>query len=187
MQASHTPSAASNDTTALWRHLFGEGRGYLCVFAGERAGKQLRRPLQTFFAYPEAVDTAIGWLDDRAAAGFDTYFCAHLLTDTRRKKDAAAPVRALWCDIDVGAIPTDPAPTAVVESSPGRFHAYWQVLEAIEPTRAEALNKRLAKLCGGDPSGADLTQLLRPPGYPNRKYDNVVARLMDWSEYHGVS
>src|SRR5262249_20866965 len=83
-------------------------------------------------------------------------------------------------DLDAGAIPDDPAPTAVVESSPGRYHAWWRLTQPIAPARAEALNKRIARLCGGDPSGADLTQLLRLPGYANRKYANLPrTRLVE--------
>lgn len=57
----------------------------------------------------------------------------------------------------------------MVESSPGHFHAYYRLTEAIPPERAEALNKRLAHMIGADASGWDLSQLLRVPGTMNHK------------------
>jgi hypothetical protein len=105
--------------------------------------------------------------------------CAHLIrrdenTQPQRTKEQAAPVRALYVDGDGAQVPDSlPPPTAVVRSSPSRDQFWWQLTHSIEPERAEALNKRLAYAMGADRSGWDLTQLLRPPGTPNRKYPDA--------------
>jgi len=54
-------------------------------------------------------------------------------------------------------------PLCVVESSPGRFHAYWRT-EDIDLDEFSWLQKRLAKLMGGDPSVASLQTCMRLPG-----------------------
>jgi hypothetical protein len=155
------------DTLRLWSHVFGDSAGTLGVFAGYRAtpdAKKLERTTQRFFTYPIAADNAADWLYEEDARGFETYFCAHLLTNRRRIKANAAPVRALWVDGDGAQVPDDiPRPTAIVESSPGRHHFYWRLTRWLRPTEAEALCKRLAYALGADKSGWDLSQLLRPP------------------------
>jgi hypothetical protein len=133
--------------------------------------------------------------------GGEVHFCAHLLTSWRRVKENAAPVLALWAEHDGGSgddpgfapdrtarVLGDLSPTAVVETSPGRSHLYWRLRTPVEPARAEVLNRRLALALGADPAGWDLSQLLRPPGTRNRKYEQSPAvRLVSVDEgatYH---
>lgn len=165
----------------LWRHLFGGERGRLHLFTGTRGGDGLEDVREAHFNYPKAADAAAKWALEKSEEGREVYFCAHLLTAPKRIKENAAAVHALWGDLDGAAAPNgDLKPTAVVESSPGRFHAYWRLTDSIPPRDAEALNKRLGGEIGADPSGFDLTQLLRVPGTANRKYpEDPVVRLLE--------
>jgi RepB DNA-primase from phage plasmid len=71
-------------------------------------------------------------------------------------------------------------PTAVIESSPGRAHLYWRLTDSIPPEIAESLNKRLGARIGADPSGFDLSQLLRVPSTVNYKYpERPVVRVLE--------
>ena len=113
----------------------------------------------------------MGWLREKAARGRETYFCGHLLTARRRVKENAAALLALYVDGDGAKVtPSLPAPTAIVQSSPGREQFYCGLTEPVTPEFGERLNRRLALAMGGDKAGWDLTQLLRPPGTPNYKY-----------------
>ena len=151
----------------LWDHIFGDERGLLAI-CHARAGEDFQT---TFFNYPGSADTAAEFAREKAGLGRDVWFCTHLLTASRRVKENAAAVYALWGDLDGARVPKDTlAPTAVVRSSPGKFHCYWRLVDAIPPESAEQLNKRLASVIGADQSGFDLTQLLRVPGTVNRKY-----------------
>jgi hypothetical protein len=151
----------------LWHHVFGDERGLLAICHPD--GPEFRTH---FFNYPTAVDSAAEWILEKAQEGHETYFCAHLLTEPRRIKENATQVHALWGDLDGAEVPEDEiSPTAVVQSSPGRFHCYWRLTDPIPPQAAELLNKRLALEIGADPSGFDLTQLLRAPGTANYKYE----------------
>lgn len=71
---------------------------------------------------------------------------------------------------DVKPGPNIPTPTATVESSPGREQYYWRLCHSVAPEFGQSLNRRLALAMGGDRSGWDLTQLLRPPETRNHKY-----------------
>lgn len=189
---SDSPGASASDTIRLWRTIFDESPGMLALFAGRRGGQhtkgRLTSPRTRFFRYPDQAVEAARWGFASSEQGLEAYFCAHLLTACRRKKEAAAPVLALWADAD-GPVPADaPEPTAVVESSPGHAHLFWRLRRPLSPTAAEVLNRRLVLSLGADPTGWDLSQLLRPPGTRNLKYEArptvELAFLDEGAVYH---
>ena len=73
--------------------------------------------------------------------------------------------------VDLDGAPLEPVmswtlpPHIVVESSPARYHAYWLVDSAVALTDFSGLQKRLAKLLGGDSAVHDLPRVLRLPGW----------------------
>jgi len=189
------PSEGESDTSGedatlkLWAHLFEEQQGVIGVFSGLRlaaGNKRLEAPSSAYFSYPDEGCTAVGWLREKAARGRETYFCAHLLIARRRVKENAAPLLALYVDGDgAKASHTLPAPTATIQSSPGREQFYWGLTEPVTPEFGEQLNRRMALAMGGDKAGWDLTQLLRPPGTRNYKYaDAPLVRLLKLRDEH---
>ena len=173
-----------NDAAVLWRALYGSQRGLIGVHSALRpapGSKQLSRHRSRFFDYPYHARAAADWCRGNSESGLEAYFCAHLLLAKRRIKANAAPVLALWADADGAALtPDSPEPTAIVESSPGRAHLFWRLTRPISPLRAEELNRRLLLAVGADRSGWDLSQLLRPPGTKNRKYEDApTVRLLE--------
>jgi hypothetical protein len=97
-----------------------------------------------------------------------------------RTADNVVKVRANYIDLD-GA-PLEPVLNAavpasiIVESSPGRWHVYWLVLderlEDFTPTQ-EALIARF----GGDPQVKDLPHVLRVPGFLHRKNEPFLITM----------
>jgi RepB DNA-primase from phage plasmid len=171
------------DALKLWRHIFGGERGLLCIFTAARGeNNRIRRESiqEQYFNYPKAAQSAAAFALEKSAAGREVYFCAHLLTAAKRIKENAAEARAAWFEKDGGELPNGQLrPTAVVESSPGHYHGYLRLTDPIPPEVAEQLNKRLAHATGADPSGADLTQILRVPGSVNHKYpEKPEVRLL---------
>ena len=81
----------------LWRTLFGDEEGYLCVASGERVegANRLENFAERFFRYPEQVEEAAAYVLEADEAVQEVYFCTHLLTAARRTKDNAAPLSAL--------------------------------------------------------------------------------------------
>ncbi len=163
-----------DELNPLFTTIFDGTPNYVGLFSGRRMGGRLTDQREQYLAYPATGASIQRWLAGEVDAGREVYICAHLLTDRRRKKEFAAPIVALWADGDTASIPTgNLAPTLVIESSPGRWQGYWKLTQSIDPAAAETLNKRIAALIGADASGFDLTQLLRVPGTPNRKYDDA--------------
>jgi hypothetical protein len=164
---------------ALWEHLYGDLGGVLGLFSGVRAepeSKRLEDTRSAYFEYPQRAGDAKRLCSRWSFEGREVYFCAHLLTGRRRIKENAAPLLSLYVDGD-GAKPGHdvPAPTAVVESSPGREQFHFRLTEPVCPQIGEHLNRRLALAMGADDSGWDLTQLLRPPATRNYKYPDAPA------------
>ena len=61
-------------------------------------------------------------------------------------------------------------PSMVVESSPGKLHAYWQLSEYEDDIKAVAnVRKSLAQACGGDESFFRAPQPIRIPGSAHQK------------------
>jgi len=101
----------------------------------------------------------------------DLYFCPLLFKNRRRLIPNVQGSSVAFADCDEAPLPFDPEPTILVESSPGRHHAYWMLTAEVSPPRVAGINKHLADLNGFDPGGWDLTQVLRVPGSYNFKYD----------------
>lgn len=91
-----------------------------------------------------------------------------------RKGASVTRVRCVFVDLDGS--PLEPVlsapvpPSITVESSPGRYHAYWLVrdmpLHDFTPAQ-----KALAEMFDGDESVCDLPRLMRLPGFLHHKKD----------------
>lgn len=176
--------SASVGMLDFWRHIFGDETGLLQVWTGirDKAGSIPPTSIRCLnFNYPKAANDAAKWALEKAGEGREVYFCAHLLTAPQRRKENAAAVLTLWAEYDGAQVPNgELTPTSVVASSPGRFHAYWRLSDPVPPATAENLNKRIAEHTGADPSGHDLTQLLRVPLSRNHKYrERPVVRVVE--------
>src|SRR4029077_1997204 len=91
----------------------------------------------------------------------------------------------VWADLDTcPPEDVDPEPTLVIQSSPDRYQALWKLSQIVAPEVAEDYSRRIAYkyvTSGVDPSGWDLTQLLRVPFTINFKYmaEPLVVVLPD--------
>ncbi len=171
------PETLDVDETAILAHftaLFGSRRGYVGILSGERNGKKLKGAVDRAYPWPASAPALAGYVAQEVAAGREVYACGHVLTRQRRIKENAAPMGVLYVDGDGATLPaTVPPPTYTVHSSPGREQWYWHLTVDVDPERGEQLNRRLAYAIGADKGGWDLTQALRIPGTPNRKYDGL--------------
>jgi hypothetical protein len=98
-----------------------------------------------------------------------------------RKADNVTACRALFLDLDGS--PIEPVlaapipPRITVESSPGRWHAYWPVAD-LPPEQFTAAQKALAAMFAGDPKVHDKPRVMRLPGFLHRKGDPFLSRLV---------
>jgi hypothetical protein len=162
----------------LWDHIFGGLRGYISISTaknptpGEKP-KQNQTLHTIASAYPHTSSNLLEQARQRSEAGCDAWFTVHMLErqperGKRGTKEYAGKVHTLWGELDGPEIPTgELRPTAVADSSPGHHHCYWRLSRPLDPTEAEALNKRLNYAIGADTSKHSLTTLLRIPGTRN--------------------
>jgi hypothetical protein len=141
----------------------------------------LTEPRTVYYEWPREADAAVAWVAREITTPRELYHCAHLLTERRRRRRYAAPVASLWVDRDgpQGAEEQIPPASLVVASSPGHTQEYWGLRQPLASAQAAVANRALAHQVGADPSGWDLTQLLRIPGTVNHKYaEQPVVRLV---------
>jgi len=111
--------------------------------------------------------------------GKDVYFCPHGFTRPERKKQYAVNPHLGFADLDECKYKELPLkPTILIQSSPGRFVGFWYTDDAM----SEELNRRLTYFVDADPSGWDLTQVLRLPGTRNHKYDEKPLVKYMWTD-----
>lgn len=85
-----------------------------------------------------------------------------------RRGENIIGIRALFVDLD-GA-PLQPvldaalSPHMVIQTSSGRFHAYW-IVEGVLCDEFTSIQKQLALQFGGDPKVVDLSRVMRLPGF----------------------
>jgi hypothetical protein len=82
-------------------------------------------------------------------------------------------VRAVFVDLDgaelAPVIAAEIRPHVLIESSPGKFHAYWLVSGNFPVTEFSRYQKALARKFNGDPVVSNLSRVMRLPGFYHRK------------------
>jgi putative DNA primase/helicase len=113
-------------------------------------------------------------------------FVAVNRTDLKgRKRENIQRVRAITVDLD-GA-PVEPIqrcqlkPHVIVESSPGRYHAYWRV-KGLPLDEFEDVQRAIAKRFDGDPEVARLMHVARLPGFKHCKREPFQTRIVEANE-----
>jgi hypothetical protein len=90
------------------------------------------------------------------------------------RADAVERCWALWVDCDtpesVEALRRFlPRPSIVVQTRPGRLHAWWPLRQPVRPSWAKRGNQRLARALHSDRQAVDAARILRPIGSLNHK------------------
>lgn len=103
-----------------------------------------------------------------------------------RKAANVLRVRAHFIDIDDA--PIDPVlaselpPPILVESSPNKWHAYWQV-DDCPLDQFKQRQQALIQKFSADPTAIDLCRVLRMPGFWHRKGASFQTRLVKPQPY----
>lgn len=104
---------------------------------------------------------------------------AHPGSKTCRTTKNVVAVRALFADLDgspLEPVLNDLHPDIIVESSPGKWHAYWLTRDC----PLEAFSQRqqqIAKKFNADPSVCDLPRVMRLPGFWHQKKTPFMTRI----------
>lgn len=164
--------------------LFGVDKGYVCIaLTDHRAPKSSFS--QRFFEWPRESIKLENYIL-KHETGHNIYFCVNLLRQQERKKKHCMPTDIVWADLDE----SDPdgenvkiPPPIVIQSSPGRWQAFWRLSAKVDPYDAERYSRRIAYDMDADKSGWDLGQLCRVPYTKNFKYKEapliIPKRLLE--------
>jgi RepB DNA-primase N-terminal domain len=110
-----------------------------------------------------------------SAAGAGVYVTVNETNLRGRAATDVVRVRAYFVDLDGTSIDNlnrlPLKPHLVVETSPGKFHAYW-LIKSASLEGFKATQKRLAALMEGDEKVCDLPRVMRLPGFPHQKEPN---------------
>lgn len=98
-----------------------------------------------------------------------------------RKAENIKRVRAVFADLDGSPLAAvyqcKLEPSMVVETSPGRFHAYWLV-EGLPLNQFEGVQRAIAARFDADKSCIDLPRVLRLPGFIHQKAEPFQVRII---------
>lgn len=176
------PNDANKQRETFLRLLFSGGKGYICIAYAPR-NLDRKKFREEFFRFPEEVDDAVNLIDS-LAQGHHVWFCPHLFTQRKRRKEFVAYTPCAWSDLD--SCPPEllrVTPTITIQSSGARYQALWVFADRVDPDDAENLSQRIAYAHaqdGADRSGWDLTQLLRFPLTYNYKYAQTpMVRIIE--------
>lgn len=145
--------------------------GFFCMLTGDPATETEWH--DRWYHWPqdveEIVKDAIEFADH-----FNVYFCAHLFKERSSAKTNVLPTRTIIADLDEADVSRIAlAPTALVETSPGRHQGFWilKETESLTPSQLETLSRRLTySIPDCDKSGWSLGHKVRMPGTLNYKY-----------------
>lgn len=178
----------------FFKLLFGRSEGIICISTLNQATRKFQ---DNFFNYPQQLLDIVEFCDE-AALKENVYFCPNLFSSKRRIKKNVIKTASVWADLDrCHPDKLKVVPSITLESSPGRFQGFWLLDGDVPPEEAEDISRRIAyfhKEDGADPSGWDLTQLLRVPFTVNFKYGELPVveiynitrsyyRVQDFHEY----
>lgn len=115
-------------------------------------------------------------------AGAGVFVTINETRGCRRKKADITRIRALYVDLDGSPIEpvraTATPPQILVQSSPGRFHAYWRVVDCPVDACEPALKRLIARF-DGDRNCSDRSRVLRLPGFYHRKREPYLVHMVD--------
>ena len=169
--------APSTDQGHFVRFIYQDGSGYAEIVAGQSRAKDpskidlvmsTRRWLYIDPLRPDLDQALLDYADTLRQQYGNVYISVRLYTrqakaDNTRKEAYTLPSRVIFID-DAPADPTLPY-SAFVQTSATSGHGYYLADQKV----SKPLGKRAAAALGGDPSGYDLTQLVRLPDTRNTK------------------
>jgi hypothetical protein len=184
-----TPAQTRRMQGVFFDLLFGENEGYVFVCHGTPSGDRNTDWHDEAFMWPKEKNKMLKHIED-LTQGHNMYFCSQLFSRPKRIKDNVTVCPNLWADLDT--CPPDivePKIPIVLESSPGRYQAFWPLKDGPIPgPLAEDYCHRLHHKYadnGADLSGWDLTQVLRVPftlNYKSKYGDPSVVKVLTSSE-----
>jgi len=126
----------------FFKMVFGpEASGYVCIAFLEHATKKMQ---MLWYQYPAQLDDMLISIQENSKRLAHFYFSTALYEDDHgnREKQHAKASTIIHCDLDS----CDPRlllvePSILVQSSPGRYQAYWVLDRPVSPADAEEIGR----------------------------------------------
>jgi hypothetical protein len=157
----------------FFKYLFGVNEGFLCMAVKDVIdGSTVHH---TWYLYPNDLDGLLNAIEEQSQQRQAHFWFGTALykEPNRRVRQNIATSNFAHADLDE----CDPKylklpPSILIQTSPGRFQAYWVMQDPVSPTIAEDINTRIAY--AHKEQGADMCHdaghLMRIPYTPNYKY-----------------
>lgn len=149
----------------------------------EASSKEARHPEVASGSFSDHVESLIAANE----SGDGVFFVVNCTDGFGRKAENIIRVRALFVDLDGS--PIEPVlacswfrPHVAVESSPGRYHAYWFV-NNVPMVAFRRCQRGFAKMFRGDSKVCDLPRVMRLPGFLHQKGAPFVSRVIHWNSH----
>lgn len=157
----------------FFRLIFGKGEGYVCI----AYKAQDNRMTETFFSYPDELDKMCASVDANCQQLLHAYFCPNFLSTKKRDYTSVMSCPTAWADLD-SCPPTllQVSPSIAVQTSIGKYQAFWRFEEPQAPHIAEDVSRRISYFHaaqGADKGCWNRSRLLRIPYTPNYKYGDI--------------
>lgn len=116
--------------------------------------------------------------------GSGVFWVVNHTKDNNQTDSSIDSIRAVFVDLDGAPLypvfDSDPAPHVILESSKGKYHAYWLVTGDFPVKEFSRFQKALARKYKGDPTVHNLSRVMRIPGFLHQKDPNnkFVTRIM---------
>ena len=181
------------DTRTFLTTLFGEAEGFLFISTKDEKGALTQHKS---YKYPVNLPQIENYCSLRTDE--DVYFSPMLYSLPRRASATVSSTPVVYCDtdlFDINGFLVPPTVNIRTSTDPVKMHSYW-VLDRNDYTPQEVstvaraiclahASKVNGKQAGTDPSGWDLTQLLRLPYSVNTKHEPPQLVTVDTDSFTG--
>lgn len=164
-------------------------RTYLRSFPGTKTFQTFpdnkNRPLsliQQFHTTEDYPINIIRKLEKLNRVGSGVYLTINETDGTGRKIENITRVRAVFADFDGEPLPNtfEIEPSMIVESSKGRWHAYWFTRDFPKES-FRAIQEAISKKYNTDPVVKDLSRVMRVPGFYHNKRIPFLTNIKSYS------
>ena len=135
-------------------------------------------------------DSSVSELMSYNEKGYGVYLTVNETNGRGRTKKHITRVRAVFADMDDAPVNMAPVmdynPHLVVQSSPGKFHAYW-FCNDVPVDSFEDIQESIINLFGADKNCKDYSRVLRVPGFYHHKKDPKPVFVVHEHDYPVLS
>lgn len=148
--------------------------------------RRTRRLARVLHGFLESVEPTLHWLNT-PEVGAGVYITGNYTDGHGRATHNITRIAAMIADLDHGLPPNFPlAPALVVETSPGKFQAWWHLAgeDTLTCEEHRGIHERLVADYGADPRASGIARVYRVPGFWHLKREPFLVRIVGGTHRH---